>query len=183
MSIYLKLANARAAFHGRELKKSGHNKFAGYRYFELADFVVPGMECLAAEGLVPVISFDAEQATMTLHETDGDGTITITSPMSSAALKGCHDVQNLGAVQTYLRRYLWTAALEIIEHDALDSSPPAEQPKKAPAKHVKAIQAMVEETGADLPKMLKFFKVKALDELTSEQAEKAVALLEKKRAA
>jgi hypothetical protein len=31
-------------------------------------------------------------------------------------------VQNLGAVQTYLRRYLWVAALEIVEHDALDAT-------------------------------------------------------------
>jgi hypothetical protein len=50
--------------------------------------------------------------------------------MSSAALKGCHEVQNLGAVQTYLRRYLWVAALEIVEHDALDSSKPlSDEPK------------------------------------------------------
>jgi len=43
-----------------------------------------------------------------------DGTyIHINSPMSSAALKGCHEVQNLGAVQTYLRRYLWVTAMEI----------------------------------------------------------------------
>jgi hypothetical protein len=52
-----------------------------------------------------------------------DGTsVMFTSPMSSAALKGCHDVQNLGAVQTYLRRYLWTNAFEIVEHDALDAT-------------------------------------------------------------
>jgi hypothetical protein len=48
--------------------------------------------------------------------------IEITSPMSEAALKGCHAVQNLGAVQTYIRRYLWVTALEIVEHDAIDSS-------------------------------------------------------------
>jgi hypothetical protein len=126
MSIYAKLSDARRAFHKRDLKKSGHNKFAGYKYFELADFVLAGMECLHNAGLVPVISFDAAEATMTLHEIEGDGVIRISSPMSSAALKGCHEVQNLGAVQTYLRRYLWTAALEIIEHDALDSAPPAE---------------------------------------------------------
>jgi hypothetical protein len=42
--------------------------------------------------------------------------------MSSASLKGCHDVQNLGAVQTYQRRYLWQSALEIVEHDALDAT-------------------------------------------------------------
>jgi hypothetical protein len=49
--------------------------------------------------------------------------IVISSPMAEAQLKGCHPVQNLGASQTYLRRYLWVAALEIIEHDAVDSSP------------------------------------------------------------
>ena len=132
MSIYAKLAQARAEFHKRELKKSGKNTFAGYSYFELADFVRPGMDCLREAGLVPVISFDAAEATMTLHEIEGEGSIKITSPMSSAALKGCHDVQNLGAVQTYLRRYLWTAALEIIEHDALDSSPPANKKADKP---------------------------------------------------
>jgi hypothetical protein len=42
--------------------------------------------------------------------------------MSTAALRGCHEVQNLGAVQTYIRRYLWVAALEIVEHDALDAT-------------------------------------------------------------
>jgi hypothetical protein len=47
--------------------------------------------------------------------------------MSEAALKGCHPVQNLGAVQTYIRRYLWVAALEIVEHDAVDSSPGKEK--------------------------------------------------------
>ena len=52
--------------------------------------------------------------------------------MSSAALKGCHEVQNLGAVQTYLRRYLWVTAMEIVEHDALDSSEPLKPEAKKP---------------------------------------------------
>lgn len=57
---------------------------------------------------------------------DPSESITITSPLSSASLKGCHEVQNLGAVETYQRRYLWVAALEIVEHDAIDSGEPAE---------------------------------------------------------
>jgi hypothetical protein len=69
-----------------------------------------------------MVSFTATDAYLTIHETEGDGFVTFTSPMSSAALKGCHDVQNLGAVQTYLRRYLWTNAFEIVEHDALDAT-------------------------------------------------------------
>jgi hypothetical protein len=52
--------------------------------------------------------------------------------MADANLKGCHPIQNLGAVETYTRRYLWVTAMEIVEHDALDSSAPLKEEKKAP---------------------------------------------------
>ena len=70
------------------------------------------------------MSFNHDMAYLTIYDTEGGERdfVTFTSPMSSAALKGCHDVQNLGAVQTYLRRYLWTNAFEIVEHDALDAT-------------------------------------------------------------
>jgi hypothetical protein len=124
MSIYKKLSDAREHFHDLELKKTGHNKFAGYKYFELGDFLIPALRVLKIYGVVSVISFGKEIATMKLIDIEKpDEFIEITSPMSSAALKGAHEIQNLGAVQTYLRRYLWVAALEIVEHDALDSSP------------------------------------------------------------
>ena len=41
--------------------------------------------------------------------------------MSTADQKGCQAVQNLGAVQTYLRRYLWASLLELVEHDKIES--------------------------------------------------------------
>jgi hypothetical protein len=70
-----------------------------------------------------VITFGTTEAHMRIIDVDKpDNMIIISSPMSTAALKGCHEVQNLGAVQTYLRRYLWVAALEIVEHDALDAT-------------------------------------------------------------
>ena len=123
MNVYTKLNHARERFHSRQLKKSGHNKFANYYYFELGDFVIPALEIFKDVGLTSVISFDSEYATMSIVNTDKpEESITISSPMSTAALKGCHEVQNLGAVQTYLRRYLWVAALEIVEHDALDAT-------------------------------------------------------------
>ena len=124
MNIYEKLSNARDEFHKLELKKSGHNKFANYYYFELADFLIPALSIIKACGLVTFISFGKEIALLKLVDMENpDQIIEIQTPMSTAALKGCHEVQNLGAVQTYLRRYLWVALLEIVEHDALDSSP------------------------------------------------------------
>ena len=123
MNVYQKLNEARDLFHQAPLKKSGLNKFAGYKYFELGDFVIPALEIFKSVGLTSVISFGTEEAKMTIVNTDKpEETIIITSPMSTAALKGCHEVQNLGAVQTYLSRYLWVAALEIVEHDALEAT-------------------------------------------------------------
>ena len=123
MNVYQKLNEAREQFHKAKLKKSGHNKFANYYYFELGDFVIPALEIFKNHGLTSIISFGKEEASMTIVNNDKpEEKIVLTSPMSSAALKGCHEVQNLGAVQTYLRRYLWVAALEIVEHDALDGT-------------------------------------------------------------
>ena len=128
-NVYQKLNAARDEFHSIELKKSGHNKFAGYKYFELGDFIIPALEIFNENGLTSVISFSKEYADMRIINVEKpEEVITISSPMSTAALKGCHEVQNLGAVQTYLRRYLWVAALEIVEHDALDATTGAKGP-------------------------------------------------------
>ena len=82
-------------------------------------------------GLCGYISFGKDLATLTITDTDGGGEIVITSPMAEANLKGTHPIQNLGAVETYNRRYLWMAAMEIVEHDILDASKPLEE-KPAP---------------------------------------------------
>ena len=120
MTIYEKLAEARTRLN---VKKSGRNNFAKYGYFELADFL-PEINLLAKElGFVCLVSFDAEKATMTIKDATGEGEIIFTSPMSTAELKGCHAVQNLGAVQTYLRRYLYQTAFEIVEAEQLDALP------------------------------------------------------------
>lgn len=135
MNVYAKLQAARIKLHSTELKKSGHNKFAGYSYFELADFVVPALQIFDSLKLCGVVSFGKELATLTIVDLESGEKIEITSPMSSAALKGCHEVQNLGAVETYIRRYLWVAALEIVEHDALDASEPVkDEPKLSEGK-------------------------------------------------
>ena len=123
MNVYQKLNEARAKFHKKALKKSGHNKFAGYNYFELGDFVIPAIEIFNEVGLTSIVRFGKEIAEFIVVNVDKpDEIIVFTSPMSSAALKGCHEVQNLGAVQTYLSRYLWVSVLHIVEHDALDAT-------------------------------------------------------------
>ena len=122
MGVHKKLMEARILLQQAPLKKSGHNKFAGYSYFELGDFLPTINQIFSRVGLCGVVSFDKELATLTITDTEDNTEIKLTSPMADANLKGCHPIQNLGAVETYTRRYLWVSAMEIVEHDALDSS-------------------------------------------------------------
>ena len=122
MGVYKKLADARRMMRSRTLKKSGHNKFAGYNYFELGDFLHPALQIFDELGLISIVAFTKEKAELCIVDTVGGGEIVFTCPFGSAALKGCHEVQNMGACQTYNRRYLYTLALELLEHDALDST-------------------------------------------------------------
>lgn len=132
MAVLAKLNEARKLFHESKIEKTGHNKFQGYFYFELSDFLVPALKIFDGLKLSAVVSFGVDLASMTLTDLEDGSQFVITSPMSTASLKACHEVQNLGAVQTYIRRYLWVAALEIVEHDAIDSSPGKEVAKEAP---------------------------------------------------
>jgi hypothetical protein len=147
MSVYKKLQQARIKLQGTKLSKSGKNKFAGYEYFELGDFL-PAIQTICNDmGLCGAVSFTEHMAYLQITDVDDGTSIMFTSPMSSAALKGCHDVQNLGAVQTYLRRYLWTNAFEIVEHDALDATMGGSEPVKKSEPltiNVKPVAAKVE---------------------------------------
>jgi hypothetical protein len=133
MSATKKLMQARIELQGTQLKKSGHNKFAGYNYFELGDFLPTIQNIFNRLGLCGVVSYSTEYATLTITDTDDGSVIVITSPLSEANLKGAHPIQNLGAVETYQRRYLWMTAMEIVEHDVLDSGQGSdEKPKPEP---------------------------------------------------
>ena len=122
MNVYEKLQTMRCELEGMKLKKSGKNKFAGYEYFELQDFIPAINSLMSKHKLTSVISYDKEIAKLTLINSEKpEETLIFTSPMSEATLKGCHAVQNLGATITYLRRYLWINTLEIVESDALDA--------------------------------------------------------------
>jgi ERF superfamily len=130
MSVHKKLMNARIMMMKAKLEKTGKNSFAGYKYFELGDFL-PAVQLIFEQlGLCGIVSYDNEYASLCITDTDDGTTVRITSPMASAQLKGAHDIQNLGAVETYQRRYLWMTAMELVENDPIDSSPPIEKPKE-----------------------------------------------------
>jgi hypothetical protein len=130
MTVFEKLNEARLRFQNANVKKSGNNKFAGYTYYELSD-ILPFINQIANElKFCCVLNFDKEIATLDFCDLEGDGRIQFKAPMSEANLKGCHAVQNTGAVITYLKRYLYQNCFEIVENDVLDATyNPQQQPQ------------------------------------------------------
>jgi len=146
---------ARVKLLSVDMKKSGQNKFAGYSYFELGDFIPHVQTIFNDLGLCGVVSFDTDHASLTITDVDDGKVIVIHSPMAEANLKGAHPIQNLGAVLSYQRRYLWMAAMELVEGDAVDSAPPIEAPKpvatQTPAPAAKPAQKPVKQRPDPIP--------------------------------
>jgi len=125
--VHKKLMQARVELQAMPLKKSGHNKFAGYNYFELGDFLPQVNSIFHRLGLCSVVSFDAEYASLTITDVDDGTCIVITSPMVEANMKGASPIQSLGGCQTYQRRYLYLCATDLVEGDSFDASAPTKE--------------------------------------------------------
>ena len=82
-NIYSKMQKARCEFQEKPLKKSGHNKFAGYHYFELGDFLPTINALLDKYNLCSRINFGKDEATLTITNSENpDEEMVFTSPMS-----------------------------------------------------------------------------------------------------
>lgn len=122
LNLFQKLQQARVELQEMNLKKSGHNKFAGFTYYELSDFL-PAINIICNNvGLFTAISFEMDYAILRIYDCeDMDKFIEFKSPMKEIQQKGCNDIQSLGSVETYSRRYLYLTAFEIVENDFSDA--------------------------------------------------------------
>ena len=130
-NLFEKIQNVRNDLQKANIKMTGKNTYAGYEYFELADFLKPLNELMLKYKMTAIPSFTSEFSTLTAINCENpDERFTITSPFSSASLKGCHEVQNVGAVETYQRRYLYQALFDIAESDGLNAMQGKEKKKE-----------------------------------------------------
>lgn len=105
-------------------------------------------------GFICTVSFTPELATMQIIDTqDVKQALLFTSPMSTAKLTAVHDIQNLGAVQTYLRRYLYLCAFEIVEHDPIDTTSGANTSTQKPKDTSQGKQKTPPENSSTDPKV------------------------------
>ena len=121
MNLYEKLADARVKFQEKNIKKSGYNKFSNYYYYELND-ILPAVNyiCKELKLLTQFIVYEGIATLSVIDTEQEDSFIEFSLPYAGCQLKSMHEVQNLGASQTYLKRYLYQNAFEIAENDSVD---------------------------------------------------------------
>ena len=141
-NVYQKLLEARVLFMEEDVKKSGKNMKMSYKYFELQDIVPVATPIFQQVGLLPAVTFNDTEATMTIFNVDNPADyINFTSPMreiepiisNKTGGEVTNAIQRLGSVETYQRRYLYMIALDIVESDSIepltgDNPPPAPKP-------------------------------------------------------
>lgn len=158
LNLFQKLQKARVELQEMNLKKSGQNKFAGFSYYELADFL-PAINIICNNvGLFTAISFETEYAILKIFDADDmDRFIEFKSPMKEIQQKGCNDIQSLGSVETYSRRYLYLTAFEIVENDFSDAVVGKDEKKQLKQKSItdgtiKQINILVEQYAKEAEK-------------------------------
>ena len=151
MNVYEKLMIARDEFLKAPVKKSGVNRFAEFKYFELEDIVPVANSIFKSLNLVFNTSIVMEEYVGALVNVDDPEqvikfkipTINLTVMDKEGNIKppaGMNSVQALGSTITYMRRYLYMLCLDIVEADAIDATidkPNAEAPKAETTKKSK----------------------------------------------
>ena len=146
-NVYQKLIKAREQFLNADVQKTGKNMHLSFKYFELDDIVPTAIRIFATVGLVPVVNFTTDTATMPIVNTDNpEDTVAFVAPfnqiapiVSNTGKQATNEMQALGSSITYMRRYLYMMALDICESDSIDAN--AGKPVSAPAPAEAALKA------------------------------------------
>lgn len=129
-SVYTKLINVRQKFNESGITKSGVNAHLEFLYLELIDIVPTATKLMQEEGLLSVVNFTDEVATMTIfNNDDAEDKIEFAVPfvrmqpiVSNKGKQTTNEIQALGSSVTYFRRYLYMIALDIAVPDEIDNT-------------------------------------------------------------
>lgn len=145
-NVYQKLLKAREMFLQADVQKTGKNMHLSFKYFELDDIVPTAVRIFSEVGLIPIVNFTSDTATMNIVNTDNpDESVPFVAPfnqiapiVSNTGKQATNEMQALGSSITYMRRYLYMMALDICESDGIDGeigkpTTPAPAPKAPPA--------------------------------------------------
>lgn len=176
VTVYQKLANVRAEMVNIKLNKSGFNKYSGFGYFELKDFLPETNKLMAKHGLLPIFNLYDSLAVLKIIDAETGEEIIFRTPITELSNKNkMEGVQKIGSQHTYFKRYLYFNALELAESDIVDS---LEQVAKEKASY-SDVSKIKELYGDRVNGMLKHYGINDLSELDKDEATRLINIMEK----
>ena len=134
-ALLSKLESARVELASRNLKKTGFNKFGNFQYFQLSDFLNEAQKILSSYGLFTRHMMDTEgmKAYLIIYDAKPEPSawtgevprIVFSMPLDDKILSHAgtkQPLQDMGAIITYTRRYLYLSAMEIVEADEMEAT-------------------------------------------------------------
>lgn len=201
MSLNESIIKIRVELQKAKLNKSGHNNFAGFDYFELKDFLPKLNELMLQEGIndrffigkdmafLELIKGEESQiysipfmmfATPMTYKKDRRGNFLRDENGSPIQVPSMQDIQYLGALNTYYKRYLYINAFGITDGeiiDSMDNGQTETRERLATAKQVDMIKkSLKQET---IAKILAEAGVEYLEDLTIKQASDLIGKIKK----
>ena len=134
-SVLQKLQQARVMLQNKKLKKTGFNPFQKFNYFELGDFLPQINEIFNELKLYSHFNLYGDKAKLVIICTETNEQVQFTTPIQQ--VKENAKMQDIGAIHTYSKRYLYYNALEIIENDLIDCKDQSTQQKGSINQNVK----------------------------------------------
>lgn len=200
MNLNESIIKIRVELQKSNLKKSGENKYAGFKYFELADFLPRLNELMNEEHINDVFTIETDinetsVAKLTLIKGEEKQEyrmpfIRFDTPVNMKAdkdtgevreVKSMQDIQYLGALNTYYKRYLYINAFGITDGDIIDNMDNDSIVKKEQTASEKQV-AMLEKyyQGENLTKLLEANNIKELKEMPMKKASELIKSILKK---
>ena len=147
-TIHEKMSLIKKILSETKINKSGHNKFAGFHYHELSDFMQVINKLNEEYGVNDFVEINqAEQiCKITLINTkDSKDFYSVQVPYKEAEMLGkggapsnVDAIQRMGSTITYNRRYLYMTAYNIQESDGIDGNEPVDKKVSVPQASAKA---------------------------------------------
>ena len=182
MKLNESISKIRVELQNKGIHKSGKNSFAGFTYYELSDFLPTLNELMATHGVNDCVSITNELASITLYKDEESQVYQMPffkfdTPLSNSGKKSMQDIQYLGALNTYYKRYLYLNAFGITDGeviDGMDNKNLTFEGLKLSEYSKDKITRLVQDGKIDLPKLLAHYKIKSTDELTEQDAQKII---------
>lgn len=179
----------RVELQNSKIKKSGKNKYAGFEYYELGDFLPKLNELMQKEKVNDLFTIENDEVKLTLIKGEEKQEYKMPfrifeTPLTKDGKQSMQDIQYLGALNTYYKRYLYLNAFGITDGEVIDTMNSEEiQNKKQIYKQEnkeititeKQIELIKELDQERVKKALEYYEKENIEDLTLVQASQLIA--------